>query len=997
MAALTEAALVERGVPDALDVLAAARPVESWLDGAPLDAVLTGLAAAADGAAALTGLRRVLDAHGVAPPERLAALVQLLGGSPGLAGALAAEGEAWPAVFDAIFAVPARSVAEQATLLGAPVAMDRAALQRELRRHCRREFVRIGGRDLLGLSTVDDTVRELSVLACAVVDHAVAATRARLEAEWGAPLDGPFAVLGMGKLGGEELNYSSDIDLVYVYERDGEHPSGRTNRECFVRLAEDVTRAISEVTADGVCFRVDLRLRPGGREGPLAASVGATVSYYESWGQTWERAAWLKARPVGGDLGVAVQLLHELEPFVFRRYLDFATLEDLKEMKRRVDASLTDADRHGRDVKLGRGGIREIEFWVQAQQLIHAGKDARLRHRGTLATLAALAQAGYVEPERAEALAAAYRFLRDVEHKIQIVQQRQTQRLPQELHERRALARRLGHRDADPVQAFEAVYARQTALVHECFETLFYGSEEPPSPGVDRLLEHAHDASVTAELAARGFADPEKARANLVLLRDGPPHAPASPRRRKTLAALAPALLGDVIATGAPDRALEYLATFITTVGARSSYLHLLQENPGVRRLLLRLFATSEFLSRYFVRHPELLDNLVRVDLVRVVRDEAELAAELAGRLAAAPDLEATLDGMRRFRHEEFLRIGIHDIEGELSGEAVEEQLSALARVCLDAAVDVARREVRRRYAPPEQAPLDDLAVIGMGKLGADELNYHSDLDLVFVHEAGDPGAWGEHDPQAVFTRLAQRTISALSTPTAEGIVYPIDTRLRPSGNQGSLVTSLAAFEAYHRTQAAVWERQALIKARVVVGPEVLRRRVHASIDAVVYGRGLAADEAEEVGRIRERMAAERGTEGSVKTGAGGVVDVEFAVQLLQLAHGHAVPRVRTPSTRTALAALTALGLLAPDEAAALGAGYAFLRALESRLRIERDQAPAELDDDPAALLALARRLRFDGPDAVVVERLRREHAAHRTAVHAAYLRVLARCAERPA
>jgi glutamate-ammonia-ligase adenylyltransferase len=997
MPALSEAALIERGVPDPADVMAAARPVESWLDAAPHDAVLDGLAAAADPAGALTGLRRVLDTHEVAPPEHTAELLQVLGGSPGLASALAAEGAGWPAVFAAIFAEPGRSLADQAALLGDTAGAERAALQRRLRRHCRRELVRIGGRDLLALASVDDTVRELSILAEAIVDHAVAVTRARLEAEWKAPLDGPFAVLGMGKLGGEELNYSSDIDLVYVYGRDGEHPSGRTNRECFVRLAEDVTRAVSEVTADGVCFRVDLRLRPGGREGPLAASVGATVSYYESWGQTWERAAWLKARPVGGDRALGEHLLHELEPFVFRRYLDFATLEDLKEMKRRVDASLADADRHGRDVKLGRGGIREIEFWVQAQQLVHAGKDARLRHRGTLAALAALAQAGYVEPARAEELAAAYRFLRDVEHKIQIVHQRQTQRLPLDPPERRALARRLGHRDADPVQAFEAAYARHADLVHASFEALFYGKDEPSAPGVDHLLEQAHEPGVAAELAARGFADAEKARANLVLLRDGPPHAPASPRRRKTLAGLAPALLGEVIASGAPDRALEYMATFITTVGARTSYLHLLQENPGVRRLLVRLFATSEFLSRYFVRHPELLDSLVRVDLVRVVRDEPELAAELAARLAAAPDLEATLDVMRRFRHEEFLRIGIHDIEGELTGEAVEEQLSALARVCLRAAVDVARREVRRRYAPPPQAPLDDLAVIGMGKLGAAELNYHSDLDLVFVYEAGAAACWEEHDPQAVFTRLAQRTISALGTPTAEGIVYPIDTRLRPSGNQGSLVTSLAAFEAYHRTSAAVWERQALIKARVVVGPEGLRRRVQDAIDTVVYGRGLTADEAEEVGRIRERMAAERGSEGSIKTGTGGVVDVEFAVQLLQLAHGHAEPRVRTPSTRTALAALTALGLLAPDDATALGAGYAFLRALESRLRIERDQAPTELDDDPAALLALARRLRFAGADAEVVARLRREHAAHRAGVHAAYLRVLARCAERPA
>jgi glutamate-ammonia-ligase adenylyltransferase len=988
--ALTEADLAAHGVPDPGAVATAAAPLADWLAAAPPGVVADALAAAADPVVALTGLQRVLDAHPAPPPTELGALLRALGGSPALATALTTEGAGWPDVFAGI-GTAVRPLAEHVTLLSAEAPGDRAGLQRRLRAHCRRELVRIGGRDLVGAATVDDTVRELSVLAEAIVEVAVAMTRRRLEREWKAPVDGPFAVLGMGKLGGEELNYSSDIDLVYVYARDGEHPSGRTNRECFVRLAEEVTRAISEVTGDGVCFRVDLRLRPGGREGPLAASVGATVSYYESWGQTWERAAWLKARAVGGDRSLGEALVRELEPFVFRRYLDFATLEELKEMKRKVDASLAEADRQGRDVKLGRGGIRECEFWVQAHQLIHAGKDARLRERGTRPALQALADAGYVEPARAGTLAAAYRFLRDVEHKIQIAHQRQTQRLPQDPHERLVLARRLGFRGPTATTDFEVAFAHHTGGVHACFEQLFYGAEQAPSPAFERLLDQAHDGNAAAaELGRLGFADPETARANLVLLRDGPPHAPASPRRRKTLAQLAPALLGEIVESGAPDRALAHVATFITTVGARSSYLHLLLENPGVRRLLLRLFATSELLSRYFLRHPELLDSLVRVDLVRVVRTPAELGAELADRLAAAPDLEAQLDGIRRFRHEEFLRIGIHDIEGEIDGEAVERQLTALARVCLEAAVGLARSAVVRRYQLPAAAPIDALAVVGMGKLGADELNYHSDLDLVFVYDPGPPAAWAEHDAHAVFTRVAQRTISALTTPTVEGIAYQIDTRLRPSGNQGSLVTSLAAFEEYHRSNAAVWERQALVKARVVVGPDPLRPRLQAVIDEAAYGRGLTREDAQEVGRIRERMAAERGGETNIKTGAGGVVDVEFAAQLLQLAHGRSEPRVRTPRTRAALEALAATGLLAPADAAALRSGYEFLRALESRLRLERDQASGSLDDDEAALLALARRLRFEGPDAEVVARLRHEHATHRAAVHAAYLRVLA-------
>jgi glutamate-ammonia-ligase adenylyltransferase len=334
------------------------------------------LAAAADPAAALHALARLLD-DAPAPTDAalVGALLRILGGSPALAGALQAEGAEWPDLLGAVLDEPSRDAGAHAAALaafGTAAPLSRAELQACLRLYRRRELVRIGGRDLLRLANVDDTVRELSTLADAVTAAAVDVTRRRLAREWGDP-PVPFVVLGMGKLGGRELNYSSDIDLVYVYGDDGELPGGRTYREFFVRLAEEVTRAIAEVTGDGLCFRVDLRLRPGGGEGPLAVSLPATLQYYEAWGQTWERAVWLKARPVAGDPALGARLLDELEPFVYRRYLDFATLEDLKAMKRRVDASLRDEKARARNVKLGRGGIRGVEFWVQAQQLVHGG------------------------------------------------------------------------------------------------------------------------------------------------------------------------------------------------------------------------------------------------------------------------------------------------------------------------------------------------------------------------------------------------------------------------------------------------------------------------------------------------------------------------------------------------------------------------------------------------------------------------------------------------
>src|SRR5207253_768170 len=390
---------------------------------------------------------------------------------------LVAEGAAWPALVAAVLEVPARGPDVQRAALaaaGGSGLLSRAELQAALRRHRRRELVRIGGRDLLGLASVEDTVRELSALAEGVIDAAVASVRARLAAEWGEALvpgegrPAAFVVLGMGKLGGEELNYSSDVDLVYVYECDGGQAAGRTLGQFFSRLAEEVTRALGEVTGDGLVFRVDLRLRPGGAEGPVAVSLPAALSYYEAWGQTWERAAWLKARPVGGDRALGERVLAELVPFVHRRYLDFGTIEDLKAMKRRVDATLGGPEA-ARDVKLGRGGIREVEFFVQAQQLVHGGKDPRLRVRSTLGALGALAALFHgAEEERR----------REAEPELAL--------LIDELDQRERALRRLGQ---------------------------------------------------------LGFRDRESAYRELRLLRDGPPHAPASARRRAALVRLAPALL----------------------------------------------------------------------------------------------------------------------------------------------------------------------------------------------------------------------------------------------------------------------------------------------------------------------------------------------------------------------------------------------------------------------------------------------------------------------
>jgi glutamate-ammonia-ligase adenylyltransferase len=532
--------------------------------------------------------------------------------------------------------------------------------------------------------------------------------------------------------------------------------------------------------------------------------------------------------------------------------------------------------------------------------------------------------------------------------------------------------------------------------VQEAFEALFHRAEEErrreATPELALLVDELeHEERAFWRLERLGFRDVEAAYTELRLLRDGPPHAPASARRRQALAALAPALLVEVARSAAPERALRHLATFVSTIGARTSYLHLLLENPGVMRLLVRLFATSEFLSAFFLRHPELLDSLVRADLVRIERAADEMAADLRDRLAAASDLEAELDTLRRFRHEEFLRIGVHDIEGTLEPEGVEAQLTALAETCLRAALGLARREVLGGTGAADAASADGLAVVAMGKLGSGELGYASDLDLIFVYDAGAPGTVAHE----AFTRIAQRAMSALQTPTREGIAYRIDTRLRPSGNQGPLVTSLEAFESYHATSAQLWERQALVKARVVAGPPALAARLDAIVGRFVFGRGLDPDEVAQIAAMRARIERERGggdaVAVNVKTGRGGLVDVEFLVQMLQLRHVREHPSVRVRATAPAIAALAAAGLLPGADARALAAGHRFLRTVESRLRLEHDQPVDAVD--AGALAALARRLGYEGDDATIVDALRADQARHGDAIRTIYDRLFARTA----
>jgi [glutamine synthetase] adenylyltransferase / [glutamine synthetase]-adenylyl-L-tyrosine phosphorylase len=954
-----------------------------------LDELPRWLSRAADPAAGAANLEALLAAGWDPTPALVEPLVRICGASQALASVLLSVSGVDPAWLERALATeavsPSEHVAELSAAAGSFDSIDASAL---LRRHKRRHVLRIGGRDLLGLASVGDTVRELSALAEGASEVAVRHARAQVARDYGGFAADDrlrFVVLGMGKLGGRELNFSSDIDLVYLCDggrnQSSGGPRGALGGSSFAtRIAELATRVLSEVSGEGFVFRVDLRLRPEGQNGPIVNSLAAAIVYYESLGQTWERAAMLKARPIAGDLDLGWTFLEEIRPFVYRRFLDFTTVEEIEEMKAKVD-SRHSRSRLDRDVKLGPGGIREVEFIAQALQLVHGGRDRRLRCRSTLETLHALADLGLLERGEAGTLSAAYVFLRDVEHKLQIVHERQTQLIPADFEEERLLARRLGYHlraipDPGPpvdgvtpeVLRFRADLRRHRRAARRSFEQLFFGARSEIRREADdeavSLLETLEDrAAAESRLATMGFADAPAAVANLLRLRDGPRFAPASPRRKKALFALAPALLGAIRKASDPDQALLHMAEFISAIGARTSFLALLQQNPETLRLLVGLFGSSRYLSNFFLRHPELLDNLVRADLAVVRKDRAALGGGLESVLASANDYETELDALRRFHNEEVLRIGVNDIHGLLEAAEVEEELSTLAEVCLGGALDIALRALAERHGEPPGR----FAVIGMGKLGRRALSYNSDLDLIFVYDSAREPTSGL-TVREYYTKLAQRLMVVLQLTTHEGYVYKIDTRLRPSGSHGPLVSPLDAFREYHRVSSALWERQALISARGAAGDRSLIDEVEGVIEGFVYGKGLSLEDVAEIARLRSRMEHELARESAdrwdLKTGRGGMVDVEFVTEALQLRHGHDHPRARCRRTEDALDALRAEGLLEEAHHRGLLDGYRFLRRVESRLRIERDQAVHSLEHEDSKLAALARRIGHDGPDA---------------------------------
>lgn len=874
-----------------------------------------------------------------------------------------------------------------------PDTADLASLMKTLRTFKRAEIVRIAARDLCGLASLEEVTQELSDLAAVSLQVAYENCYRLLVQEHGVPLmvteygsrPASMTIIGMGKLGGRELNFSSDIDIIYFYESDkGETTGiddGRGGRKgvvslhaFFNKLAEQVTKALHQVTEDGFVFRVDVGLRPEGKSGDMAVSLRSAEVYYESWGQSWERTAMLKARPVAGSLELGEQLLQMLSPFVYRKYLDYNLIEDMKLMKLKIDASLARNREGESNLKLGRGGIREIEFFIQALQLVYAGKTPRLRERNSLKALQLLSDARIISEEDSRQLSEAYRFLRTVEHRIQVVQERQTHSLPASPEEMQALARRCGFLRENGLKRFVETLEGHRARVAAIYGGLFHGREEKlqqaVQPEIMCLLDTKADPDLVKDLLAeRRLEDVDRAFDNLNLLRGGKVRGNITERSRRVLAQIAPLFLHYLLESPDPDMALANAERFLGVVAGRSSFYALLAENQETLKLLATLFGTSEFLSKILIGHPELLESMVVRTYASMEKPREVMAEELTGLLQQAEDLEERLDVLRRYRNEEFLRIGLNDIHGKLGQGSIAAQLTNLAEVCLEKAYQIAVAELSRFGHPTWKqegvSQRANLAIIGMGKLGGGELNYHSDLDIIFIYDhQGETDGDKQITNHEYFAKLAQKLISVLSTQTREGYVYKLDTRLRPSGNAGPLVTSLESFLAYHRTEAQIWERQALAKARVVLGETGLAASIYAVVQQSVYGSSIDDEGRREIHRLRMRMEHEIARESAgnynIKTGRGGMVDVEFLAQYLQLRYGHHHPEVRTTNTVAALKEVRRLHLIPQHDADTLISGYKFLRKLENRLRLLHDHSINDLGGDQRYLDKLARRLGYD-------------------------------------
>ncbi|ANQ84461.1 bifunctional glutamine-synthetase adenylyltransferase/deadenyltransferase [Azoarcus olearius] len=797
-------------------------------------------------------------------------------------------------------------------------------------------------RDLAGLAPLAEVTETMTVLAEVAVRHAHHVLREGLVQRYGAPLsptgwEQELLVIGMGKLGGRELNVSSDIDLIFIYPEDGDTGGKKviSNFEFFERLGKQLIQALAELTEHGQVFRVDMRLRPNGDSGPLVGSFDMLENYFISQGREWERYAWIKARVLCGERWQELERI--ARPFVFRKYLDFGAVNAMRELHAQIRREVMRRDRV-HNVKLGPGGIREIEFIAQVFQLIRGGRDTELQVRPTLTVLDRLAARGILGADTVGELSRAYDFLRRLEHRLQYLDDAQTHDIPDNDADRALIARAMGFAG---FAELDTALAAHREVVSRHFEAVF-GDPTDEDHDLTATWAAANDCDrVTAKLAELGYRDAPAAASRLAAIHGSARYQQLPNHIRQRFDALMPRVLEVAAATTDADETLARCLDLLETISRRGAYLALLQQYPQALRRVADLVGISRWAAQYLGRHPILLDELLDDRNHELEPDWVRFRADLSDRLdAIEPDMERQMDLMREQHHAQVFRLLTRDIAGLLSVEKLADHLSALADVMLSLTLPLCWRKIKIRH---REAP--KFAVISYGKLGGKELGYASDLDIVFLYDDDAP------ESAEVYSRLAQRTNTWLSSQTAAGMLFETDLRLRPNGDSGLIACSLESFRKYQLESAWVWEHQALTRARCSAGdPAIGEAFERIRCEVLRLPRDLDTLRAE-VAAMRRKMRDAHGGKSALfdlKHDRGGLIDVEFLVQYLVLGHAHAHPELTGNLGNIALLHIAAgLGLIPAELAEACADSYRTFRRLQHRQRLN-DQ-PSRVEPEEAA------------------------------------------------
>lgn len=869
-----------------------------------------------------------------------------------------------------------------------------------IRRFKRRETLRIGYGDIVRNLPVERVTEQISYLADAIIEAAVRAARISLEARYGSPQTpegkpAQFAVIGMGKLGGTELNYSSDIDLIFLYEVDGmtTPPRKMSNKEFFERLAREVVKLLTEFTEFGQAYRVDLRLRPDGGQGTIVHSKEAALQYYDLVGRTWERQAYLKARAAAGSIELGEEFLKALEPWIYRRYLGIADISGVKTLKRRIEKRTQSEGGEHRNVKTGRGGIRDIEFVIQFLQLLNAGDLPQLRTGNTLAAMAQLEQVGCLTSQERIELDRNYRFLRKIEHRLQFMFDLQTHLMPEDPDELRRLALRMGYEnngEATALAQFEADYQKTTDQNRKILDHLLHDAfpEDPDlDPEGDLVLDPDPSAERIAEVLARyGFQDVQQAYKHLMALATEHIRYLMPRRCRLFFASITKRLLEAIAQTPDPDQTLVQLVKVSDSLGGKVVLWELFRFNPPTLRLYVELCCSSPMLSEILINNPGMIDELMDTLVLNRLPGRQELRAEATELCRAAEDIDPILHS---FKNSHLLTIGVRDILDKEPVESITGALSDVAEACLEQIIQKEMEKAVERHGQPQiqGGPNDgkpcELIVLALGKFGGRELSYHSDLDLVFLYEADgrtlpQKRSRKASDPttnQHFFGELVQRIIKATNIIGPHGRLYEIDIRLRPTGKSGAVVTSIEGFQRYFKEMAMLWERQSLCRARVLYSTPELTQRMEEVLHAEAYTHGLSSEDAQSIRDMRLRMEDLAATH-NLKRGSGGIVDIEFIAQMLQLKHGKDCANIRVTNTSEALQKLQQHRFLSQDDGDLLRNNYRELRKIEGRLRLTNPTAGDNLPTQAEDLDKFARQLHYqDGRE--LLEHIR--HITHET------------------